>query len=552
MKAEELFQQFIENPTPHQAQALQNTYPDHAYSDFATAYLALNQHQHLFAIQFFGQAYQKDNTLWQALFHRARALLHVHRVVEAAADYEHILHRFPHALEIWQRLLPLWHTFGEQERLFTALQFLTGPESQKIWSHHPDYALWCARLDALAMQIAFCNTQVSTNQLWQQAKAWYQKHLRPLAVAPPQPLPQVKPTSLRIAYVSNEWQSIPLKLIYEPVFAYHATQQTHKIYALGPEAPGPDLRPYFEDYLPLSQLTDQFDIFVDLSGWFYPEGFFALHHFPHRLKILLGLNPPFLGPGPLFDAIITDPYILPRSLQRQLPSLCLEDTCFIHWQPGPTLPQNVAQAQANAYQAKSKPDPDKGFRLGATASPNKINAETLTLWAKTLKGLPPQSQLTLKGYYYHDPLLQRRMRQAFTQAGGQAQQLVFEDNTRRSDYYPFYLEQDLILDSTPYNGALSNCDAYWAGTPVVSLDTQRGIARSLCYNTQTPELLAETAEEFVHKVHRCLKPRTRLVHYAYHLPQQLWQSVICEGLSFGERLEKRYLQLWQEKQQKNR
>ncbi len=552
MTVEALFQRFVQAPTKAHAQALQQAYPEHACSDFATGYLALQHQDAQTAILALGKAYHKDHSLWQALFHRAEALQRAGRFIEAAADYEQLLRQYPQNMALWQKLLPLWHATGEQDRLLSSLRFLTGPEGQALWKNHPDYPGWCARLDALALLTAFGNPQVTQAQLWQQGQQWYTKYHTP----PPKSAPSSQPShsgspSLHIAYLSNEWQSSPVQLGYTALFAYHAAKKNHKIYAVGPSPPGEDLRPYFEDYLLLEQLSDRFDVFVDLSGWFHPEGFLALCQFPHRVKILLASNPPFWGPAPLFDAVLADPYVLPRAFQRQLPYLCLEAEGFFHWQPGPALPQDLHSAQRRAQQAKAQRHDPEGFRLGATASPNKINADTLRLWAQSLRVLPQNTQLTLKGAYYRDPLLQHRLRQSFAQVGGNPKQLAFEDNQKYPDHYSFYLTQDLILDSTPYNGALSSCDAYWAGTPVVALDTQRGIAQSLYANTQTQAFLAETPQHFVAQVVNHLQNPERLRHYAYYLPQALWQSALCEGSAQGERMEKYYLKLWQEKQQKN-
>ena len=58
----------------------------------------------------------------------------------------------------------------------------------------------------------------------------------------------------------------------------------------------------------------------------------------------------------------------------------------------------------------------------------------------------------------------------------------------------------MALDSFPYGGGTTTCDALWMGVPVVSLAGQTAVGRggvSILSNLGLPELIASNPEEYV-------------------------------------------------------
>lgn len=555
MTAEALFQQFSHQLNASSLALLTQHYPEHAYTLFAKAYLAFQEADWAGAVQGFTQAYAADTRLWEALFYKARALEAQYHFVEAALHYEQVLAQQPQQMKVWQHLLAVWQLLGEHERTQQVIALLVGKEGQAQWGEHPDYLRWCTRIEALDLLIDFSDPGVTGRQLWQRGQRWAQKYL--LDSSSP-PLSPADTPRLKVGYLSSEWASASIALGYHGLFAYHAQEQQIQCYALCTQAaqrPGAALEPYFEAIILLESgnpsavaaSLESFDVVVDLSGWFHADIWPALSASAVVVKILLASNPPFFAPGTFFDAIVADSHVLSRARQRELSSRFIEQPSFFHWQPGPDLPQTLEAAQQKALNEKrEKPE----IRLGVVASRNKINRSSLRLWAGVLQVLPPNTQLTLKGLYYQDLHVQEQLRHAFAMAGGNPKQLYFEDNRDREDLYSFFLEQDIILDTTPYSGALSTCDAYWAGTPVMSLRSQRGIAESLHMNTQSSELLAEHPADFIARVLELVCQPAVLANYVTSLPAQLWYSPICQWASFGASMENLYLQLWKQKTQK--
>jgi predicted O-linked N-acetylglucosamine transferase (SPINDLY family) len=570
LTVEFLFQQFSQSLNAESLAPLAQAYPDHPYTLFAQAILAFRAGDWVSAEHGFTQAYLAQPTLWEALFYKARALEAQYHFVEAAQLYEQILTQQPCPMKVWQHLLALWQLLGEHERSQTVIASLVGPQGQAQWHDHPDYARWRMRLEALSLMLAFGSEHITGRQLWRQAQAWSQQYLAEASrlSSPPPPLrssPAVQRYEahgvLRIAYLSNEWTSAAVELGYTALFAHHARQPQLQIYGLGPKGASPPskaLAAHFQDFLFLDPDNPHasvstfagFDVVVDISGWFYVDAWLPLAMAKGPVKVMLASNPPFFAPGALFDAIVSDRHVLPRERQRELSSRFIEKPCFFHWQPGADLPQTLALTRQKTASKRISVLGQHSLRLGVVASRNKINPASLRLWAEVLKALPDTTQLTLKGLYYQDVHLQAQLRQAFLAVGGRTEQLAFEDNRLRGDLYSFLLEQDIILDTVPYSGALSTCDAYWSGTPIISLRSERGIAESIHFNTQSMELLADDATDFIARVLQLAEDSGARKAYTVSLPARMWASPICQWQNFGESMAHLYRQLWQQKIQK--
>ena len=73
-----------------------------------------------------------------------------------------------------------------------------------------------------------------------------------------------------------------------------------------------------------------------------------------------------------------------------------------------------------------------------------------------------------------------------------------------------YGEIDVALDTFPYNGTATTCEALWMGVPVVTLAGSRHAARvgtSLLMGAGWPEWVAKTPEEYIETAKMVAKSR---------------------------------------------
>jgi predicted O-linked N-acetylglucosamine transferase (SPINDLY family) len=167
------------------------------------------------------------------------------------------------------------------------------------------------------------------------------------------------------------------------------------------------------------------------------------------------------------------------------------------------------------------------LRLGALASPNKLSEATIGLWADVLQALP-QAGFSLKHQAWSDPRLCDWLRARFAAKGIEARRLNFVDTRAESDYLGFLASVDLLLDSFPYGGALSSCDAAWMGVPVLGLRGGQRIAESFWASLGQPDLLANDREDFVARACALASPEA-LAPWRSSLRQRLLASALCDG-----------------------
>lgn len=91
------------------------------------------------------------------------------------------------------------------------------------------------------------------------------------------------------------------------------------------------------------------------------------------------------------------------------------------------------------------------------------------------------------------------LRKEAANAGVFEDQLVFTDVAPKDEHLARGFRADLFLDTTPCNGHTTTADILWAGTPVISVTSQRmasRVAASLLHAVGLPELAVETLEEY--------------------------------------------------------
>lgn len=128
------------------------------------------------------------------------------------------------------------------------------------------------------------------------------------------------------------------------------------------------------------------------------------------------------------------------------------------------------------YEPDHAPDVTAGPRtrrdfvtFGSFNNMAKLSPHTLDLWARTLSAVP-RSKLRLKARALSQRGNQDALRTFFSARGIAADRILLDAwRPDLSSHLDIYHEVDIALDTFPYNGATTTCEALWMGLPVISL-----------------------------------------------------------------------------------
>ena len=212
--------------------------------------------------------------------------------------------------------------------------------------------------------------------------------------------------------------------------------------------------------------ADAIDILVDLSG----------HTARNRLDVLARKPAPvqvtwlgYLGSTGLktIDYRLCDGRTDPPGTSGQLHTEVLAPLPESQWCYRPYL---------SPEPAPSPPVTRNGFAtLGSFNQFAKLSPTVRRLWSKILVGLP-DSRLLVVGVpegQARDALLAD-----FASEGVMRNRIDVVGRVPMQEYYKLMSQVDIALDTTPYSGATTTCDALWMSVPVIALAGGHSVARS--------------------------------------------------------------------------
>jgi len=107
---------------------------------------------------------------------------------------------------------------------------------------------------------------------------------------------------------------------------------------------------------------------------------------------------------------------------------------------------------------------------------------------------------------------------------------------------------DIALDTFPYVGGGTTCDALYMGVPVVSLYGQRHGTRfgySILCNAGLKELTAGTVEEYVEKAVQLALDKELLEALHEEIPRMFRRSHVMDAAGYMREIEGAYERIWQ-------
>jgi len=185
--------------------------------------------------------------------------------------------------------------------------------------------------------------------------------------------------------------------------------------------------------------------------------------------------------------------------------------------------------------------------FGCFNNPAKYNLRMLAAWAEILVRVP-QSQLLLKFPGLDDPPLQARLRETFASRGIAADRLLLEGWSPQLEFLQAYNRVDLALDTQPYSGGLTTCEALWMGVPVITFPGKTFAGRhaySHLMNAGYPQFAADDLPGYIHLAAQWASRVEELAALRAGMREQMRQSPLCDAPGFARDFLAVLKQVWQ-------
>lgn len=357
---------------------------------------------------------------------------------------------------------------------------------------------------------------------------------------------------LRVGLVSGDLKSHPVGFFLENILA-HLDPARVELVAYPTQVQEDDLtariRPRFSAWNTIAGLSDEaaaqkihsdgIHILVDLAG----------HTTHNRLPVFAWKPAPvqvswlgyFASTGvPGMDYVLADPVSVPESHREQF-------TESVWYLPDTRLCFTPPVAFARLVPAPP-PAVNNGFIIfGCFQNVRKINDAVLALWGKIFH-LLPQARLRLQNKQMNCPSTREHLMQRLAQAGIGQERVIMEGPVSREDYLAAHAKVDIILDTFPYPGGTTTCEALWMGVPTLTLAGDTMLARqgaSLLTCAGLEEWVANNEEDYVALALAHASDINRLAQLRSGLRQQVLASPLFDAPRFARHLEDALQGMWQ-------
>ena len=179
----------------------------------------------------------------------------------------------------------------------------------------------------------------------------------------------------------------------------------------------------------------------------------------------------------------------------------------------------------------------------------KINEAILEDWLQIIRQVPG-SRILIKNSSHKTNALKIIGRQ-LNRIGFNPEEYILEDAT--GDYLARYLDVDILLDTYPYTGGGTTCEALYMGVPVIARYGRRHGERfsySILQNIGLGELACATREEYIAKAVALARDKELLRTLHQQIPVMMQASPLMDGPAYVQSVEDMYRTIWAKWQQK--
>jgi predicted O-linked N-acetylglucosamine transferase (SPINDLY family) len=346
---------------------------------------------------------------------------------------------------------------------------------------------------------------------------------------------------LKIGYVSADFRRHSVSCFIEPLLRHHdrTSVEVHCFYDYAERDDVTirinelaehwhEIAGFTDEDLARLILDNQIDILVDLAG----------HTAHNRMRVFAAKPAPlqFTWLGYLCTTglatmdyrlcdVHTDPPEIAERWQVEVPAR-LPDSQWCYKQQVVLPDISPLPIQRNGF-----------WTFGSFNQESKLNTTTLDAWAHALAAIP-NSRLRIVGVTCD--IVEERIRQCFAATGISADRVELVGRIPIDAYFTSYRHVDIALDSFPYNGATTTCDALIMGVPVATVAGERAIARggvSLLSTLGLSDWIAPSIAALPEMLRKQTENPERLAALRGSLRERMRASALMDGARFARNVE---------------
>jgi predicted O-linked N-acetylglucosamine transferase (SPINDLY family) len=379
-------------------------------------------------------------------------------------------------------------------------------------------------------------------------RAWNERFAAPVTPRTPSFANDRSPDrKLKIGYVSPNFHEHPVARFLLPLLEHHDRENVQVFCYSDVARPDAythraqraahvwrDTRGLSDEQLANQIREDAIDILVDLSAHLADNRLLALARRPAPVQLTYLAYCSTTG----VDAIgyrISDPVLDPAGADE---SAYVEKTvrlphCYWCYEP-----------PANAPEAGPPPAARNGhITFGCLNNFSKVSAPALEAWVRILQQVP-DSRLIL---HARPGSHRQRVLERFASGGISGERIRFVEQAPQARYLSTYNDIDIALDSFPYAGGTTSCDALWMGAALVTLRGKTAVGRggaTILHNLDLDSLVADDVDAYVNTAVALARDLPRLAELRAGMRQRMQSSPLMNAAQFARDIEAIYHDVW--------
>jgi protein O-GlcNAc transferase len=345
---------------------------------------------------------------------------------------------------------------------------------------------------------------------------------------------------IRIGIVSADLRTHSVAYFLEPILQYAPSDIDITCFSLSDTPSDPTtrrLRGYVKSWDEVGHLDDaglaakirerRIDILLDLMGHTGGNRLAALASKPAPVIVTAIGYPNTTGLGAI-DYRLVDSVTDPAGAEALATERLLHvDPCFLCYRPPHDAPETAM------------PAPDAPITFGSFNTPAKVSPRTAALWAGALNAIPG-SRLLLKSKDLGEACSRAAVLERLARAGIVSNRItILPAAASVRDHLTLYSQVHIALDTVPYNGTTTTCEALYMGVPVITLQGEVHASRvgmSLLSAAGHPEWVASSPDHFGRIAAALAADSSGLAKLRAGLRRSVQASSLCNAAGYSTRM----------------